>query len=169
MDPQEVQEWTPLIEKVARSVSHDFPGVDYDDLHQDLWVFVLDATTVLSPADAGAARALYRQARIKAWEHRRWQLAQTDQYQYTRHDVIFLLQTVFNPEEWEDAWVPDDAVSLMPWSDPVELSCDVSRAVDSLSDSDQFKLRSAFYYGNEVRGLQGAIDRVVGALNGGGA
>ena len=133
MKPAEVEAWSALIEKSARFVAHDFPGVDEDDIIQSLWEMVLKNRHRLD-IDAGKTSGiLVKSAKLIAWEQRKNDLYATGQYNYRPSDVRKILKDAISNETWNNTFVPIDAKSMTN-IDSWDVSADVKWAFRKLSE-----------------------------------
>jgi DNA-directed RNA polymerase specialized sigma24 family protein len=160
-------DWTTLIERAARFVAADFPGVEAEDLRQDLWVIVLEKG--LDPEHHGAASLLEKIAKHKAWEYRKDHLYDTSQYDYRQSDVRELLETTFQRDAWQGAWAPADAASEDRMQG-FEMRADIKIAWEKLPESYKKVIFMRYALGdtlpnNERVRLTRAIDRLTEILN----
>lgn len=137
--PEEVTRWDDLITRTARFVASDFPGVDRDDLRQELWVWLLEKSNRKAPDAYGVARLVTTIARRMAWRQRAENLQNTSQYDYRRSDLCAILETTFTYNDWEGGFVPKDAQSIDSdvAYDAVDVRMDITWAFEGLSAAHQ--------------------------------
>jgi DNA-directed RNA polymerase specialized sigma24 family protein len=168
-------ELLPIVEQASRSVARDYPGVDADDIYQELCVFVLENERYLKPEEtAGTRYILYRAAHIYARKERAAGLFASVQYDYRPSDVRAILETAFSePEMWLDAQVPDDAVSRKTSGvDGLDVTLDVRNALRELSPVDHGAIFGRYADGvvpeagsAERKRLDRAVHRLTEAVN----
>lgn len=165
----------PLIEPLSRSVARSYPGVDADDIYQELCLFVLQHGNSLDVEnEAGCRHILGRTAHIYAGQERSASLTATCQYNYRPQDVRKILETALNDdrEAWPHCHVPEDAKSLKG-SAAIEVTLDIRMAMEELPYADACALLSRYRDGEvpdptsaERKRLDRAVDRLCEALNG---
>lgn len=165
----------PLIEPMSRSVSRSYPGVEADDIYQELCLFVLQHGDSLDVEnESGCRHILARAAHIYAGAERAAGLSATCQYNYRPQDVRKILETALNSdrESWPHCHVPEDAKSLKG-SAAIEVALDIRMALEELACTDASALRSRYQYGEVPdptsaarKRLDRAVDRLCEALNG---
>lgn len=124
MEVEDQELWHTLILKATWDAARNFPDIDKEDLIQDLYEFVLSTPTIVDPRRTGLLGLLKKQAKKMAWLQRKEHLQGTSQYNYCTDDVKKLLETVFDQEDWDGAWVPKDAQSEDATA-PIEVRVDV--------------------------------------------
>lgn len=122
-----------LIDSVAKIVAKDYPDVDWEDLRQEMALFVVKhGKSIKLKEEGGNPKWLMeRVAKQAAKEARAKHLILTSQYAYRPSDVKEILETAFSPESRENTFIPEDAVSL-DGIDSIQLSSDVLAAYDML-------------------------------------
>jgi len=122
-----------IIDSLAKSVAKDYPDIDWEDLRQEMAIFVVkNGKSIKLKEDGGNPRWLMeRVAKQAAKEIRTQHLILTAQYAYRPSDVKEILETAFNPEARESSYVPEDAVSL-DGIDSLQISSDVMAAYELL-------------------------------------
>lgn len=174
MSPRNLEDWIEPARKVARFVSFDYPDVEQDDIQQELLLFVAEnSTTLRDPDQVGAVQALEKRAKLYCREQRREHLSLTAQYSYRTSDVRRILETAFDYQDWENAFVPEDAKSdLHKSSDAVELTADIRWAMAYLPEQYQNAIYSAFREHdypdgrtNSRKQLNRAVSALVDVLN----
>lgn len=118
-----------LIDSVAKIVARDYPDIDWEDLRQEMALFVVkNGKSIKLKEDGGNPKWLMeRVAKQAAKETRTKHLILTSQYAYRPSDVKEILETAFYPESRESSFVPEDATSL-DGIDSLQLSSDVLAA-----------------------------------------
>lgn len=115
-----------LISKIASSVSRDFPGIEQEDISQQLYLTVMtNRSTFKHPDNAGVTGALWRIAKQYATQLRAEALHLSAQYAYRPSDVRQILEHTFDRAEWFDTEVPEDARSLKASADQLDLQSDI--------------------------------------------
>jgi DNA-directed RNA polymerase specialized sigma24 family protein len=122
-----------VIDRVARSVAKDYPDIEWEDVRQELVVFVLQHGKSIKLREEGGNPKwlLERVAQTYAKKNRTQHLILTSQYAYRPSDVKQILETAFMPEQRENTYVPEDASSL-DGIDSLQISSDVMAAYELL-------------------------------------
>lgn len=165
----------PLIEALARSTARSYPGVEADDIYQEVCLFVLQHGQDLDVEnESGCRYILSRAANIYADGERAAQLHNTSQYNYRPQDVRRILETALDDdrENWPNTHVPDDAKSIKG-SAALEVTLDIRQALGELAHADYSAIRARYSLGlvpeagsAERKRLDRAIDRLTEQLNG---
>lgn len=98
------------IDRVSRHVARDYPDIDWEDVRQELALFVIkNGKSIKLPGDGGNPRwILDRVANDYCKKLRTQHMALSPQYAYRPSDVALILETAFlNPDHI--GYVPDDA------------------------------------------------------------
>jgi hypothetical protein len=121
------------IETVSKTVAKDYPDLEWQDVQQELALFVVQhGKSIKLREDGGNPRwLLERVAQTYAKKNRTQHLILTSQYAYRPSDVKKILETVFFPEQAENTHVPEDATSL-DQIDSLQISSDVLAAYELL-------------------------------------
>ena len=121
------------IETVAKTVAKDYPDLEWQDVQQELALFVVQhGKSIKLREDGGNPRwLLERVAQTYAKKNRTQHLILTSQYAYRPSDVKKILETVFFPEQAENTHVPEDATSL-DQIDSLQISSDILAAYELL-------------------------------------
>lgn len=137
----EVEDLLQMIDRIARTVSNDYPDIEYDDVYQTLALFVVqNGKSIKSREEGGNPNwLLKRVAHSYAKKERTEQLALSIQYSYKASDVSKMLETAWNLEDIEKTHVPEDAISLAG-NDALEVGSDVRAALSTLSYDDRVSL-----------------------------
>jgi hypothetical protein len=109
--------WNPLISRIARYVSSDFPDIETEDLSQDLFCFVLERGWE-RPENQPSEYILRRVARMKAAGYRAEHLTLSAQYAYRTSEVRQILEHLFDREDWPRrsvAAAPIDGREVAQW------------------------------------------------------
>jgi DNA-directed RNA polymerase specialized sigma24 family protein len=122
-----------LIDRVARNVAKDYPDIDWEDVRQELCVFVLShGSSIKLKHEGGNPKwLLERVAQTYCKNVRTQHLILSAQYAYKPSDVKKILETAFFPERVSETHIPDDAVSL-DGIDDIQISSDVMAAYAKL-------------------------------------
>lgn len=91
--------WRSAVERTARYVARDFPGVEQEDLQQDLWGVIIEQGWT-EPDDKTVLHALRTVARVQAYKYRTEQLSISPQYAYQPSEVRSILKKVFDHQDW---------------------------------------------------------------------
>ncbi len=168
-------ELIPMVESVARTVAREYPGVDHEDLYQDMCLWVLEHGGSLKiEEEKGTRYIIYRAAHILAGQERAEQLRMTAQYNYRPADVRRILETAFGGrEEWLQSFVPDDAASIKSTgTDGLDVTIDVRTAIEEMSPEDAEIIMSRYARGlvpdpnsAERKRLNRAVDRLCESIN----
>ena len=99
------------IDRVAKRVAKDYPDIDWEDIRQELAVFVLTNGPSIKLRDEGGnpVKFLELVAQTYSGKQRAQHLSLSPQYAYRPSDVKLILETAFEPESISSAYVPDDA------------------------------------------------------------
>jgi hypothetical protein len=121
------------IETVSKTVAKDYPDLEWQDVQQELALFVVQhGKSIKLREDGGNPRwLLERVAQTYAKKNRTQHLILTSQYAYRPSDVKKILETIFFPEQAENTHVPEDATSL-DQIDSLQISSDVLAAYELL-------------------------------------
>ncbi len=142
--------WKEMVERTAKFVARDYPNVEWQDVAQELYLFLLEKSGKMkSPDQPFAANVLTKQARLVCQRERAQHNYVTSQYFYRNSDVRKILQTVYDRKDWEEAHVPEDARSEFR-DDRLEVSADVKRALQELNHSDQEVLFRRYALGEDM-------------------
>lgn len=100
-----------VIDRVARKVSADYPDVDWQDVRQELVVFILEHGKSIKLREHGGNPSwlLNRVAQTYCLKLRSQHMSLTPQYAYRTSDIQKILETAFFPEDRSETHVPDDA------------------------------------------------------------
>lgn len=100
------------IDIVAKTVARDYPDISWEDLRQDLVVFVLQNGKSLKPRSEGGnpKKILQLVALKKAKDYRTEHMVLSPQYAYKPDDIKNILETAFFLPD-RSSYVPDDARS----------------------------------------------------------
>jgi predicted DNA-binding protein YlxM (UPF0122 family) len=132
----------------AAKLSRRFPTVSYEDIHSEMWVWILDHQEKVAETLEADPRALAFYLRT---EGRRYALAERarvsgyhvqDLYFYTTAQLYGLLPVVFDYEDWQPTGITGDVGQPKGKSDPktggnlVAMLADVSQGLLSLREHD---------------------------------
>lgn len=166
--------WETAINKTVRFVVYDFPGVDREDVLQDLWEFVLSNPSLHSPDDDGVMGLLMKIGKRICWQYRKEDLRATSQYDYRPSDVRMILDNQFDYDDWCRTYVPPDCRSQLG-NDHLDLAAEMSVALKQLQQESPSLHRAVVrWYGDNDRHPAGsperythgrAINRLVEILN----
>lgn len=99
------------IDRIARKVAKDYPDIDWEDVRQELVVFVLtNGPSIKLREDGGnPSKFLELVAQTYCGKQRAQHLSLSPQYAYRPSDVKLILETAFQADDIPNAYVPDDA------------------------------------------------------------
>jgi DNA-directed RNA polymerase specialized sigma24 family protein len=100
------------IDRVARNVASDYPDIDWQDLRQELALFVLERGKSIKLRDQGGnpKRLLVLVANDYCKKLRTQHMSLSPQYAYRPTDIVQILDTAFFDSP-DNGYVPDDARS----------------------------------------------------------
>lgn len=188
------EELAESIDIIARRVARDYPDIDWEDVRQELCIYVLTNANSIKPRSEGGnpERFLTLEAQTYCGKVRAEHLTFTPQYAYRPSDIKLILETAFENSP-RSAFVPDDARSPLSttfnvfdagstWSvhdvdpfheiDSVEIASDVKAAIKQLKPTDREALFDRYVLGiqpgNDSWGrkkLNRAINRLTHKIN----
>lgn len=131
--PASYEDLAEMIDRVARFVAKDYPDIDWEDVRQELALFVVQNGKSIKLREEGGNPKwlLERVAQMYCKNVRAQHLILSPQYAYKPSDVKEILETVFNREDVENIHIPEDAVSL-DRIDSLDISSDILAAYDRL-------------------------------------
>ena len=134
--PSTYDDLKEMIDSVAKKVARDYPDVDWEDLRQQLVVFVLENGKSLKLRDQGGnpRKILTLVAESYSKKLRVQHLTLSPQYAYRPSDVILILETCFNVDMVQAGYVPDDA------RDPL------SKTFNVFDDEKSFAIKEQDYF-----------------------
>lgn len=158
--------WEGQIAKTAKWVSKDFPEVDEEDLYNDLVVYVFSNQKLTDPKKPGVATGLYREARKICWNYRKQALHISAQYSYRTSDVRKILDTLFQDEESQYTYLPEDQRSFYD-DDRLATNSDIRYAYSKLPEAYQKTIYDRFALKLDVTNnrLYPALGRMCDILN----
>jgi hypothetical protein len=166
-------EWvSPIIKQAAGQLARRWPGIDRDDIEQEIWVSLLPDFEKL-PADADyIGRCAYRAGQTYASNERYFYTLKTAQWVYTPNEVRALFRDAFfDPACWEEMPTRESANTLAAGGVVVAL-WDLKRVYADLPD--QYREVIAQCYRDRPgvarddatkKRLQRAVDRATRLLN----
>lgn len=159
--------WEDLVARTSKFVSKDFPEVEYEELFQDLMLFVLATPRLESPDNSGMPTALYRKAVAVCWEYRKQGLTLSAQYAYRTSDVKRILETLFDHSKWDGSYLPEDMQGEEVFDDKIVAHSDVRVAYDKLSKPLRKNLFLRYALQEEVSEdkIRYALERICDVLN----
>ncbi|WP_326827337.1 hypothetical protein [Streptomyces sp. NBC_01751] len=167
--------YTKLADSVARKVADEYPGIDADDIRQEILLHVTEKRSTYESKDYpdGQLRKNFRNAGIAyAGRERYTFIYHSAEYVYTSSEIRQLFdKAFFQPELWEKAPVKEDGVSIASGGIVVAL-WDLDRAYSSLPALDAAVIAKRYEQGEtlsqaETMRLSRAIDRITRMLNNG--
>jgi hypothetical protein len=167
--------YTKIAESVARKVAEEYPGIEADDIRQEILLHVMEKKTTYEATDYpdGQLRRNFRQVAISyAGRERYAYIYQSSEYVYTSPEIRQLFEKAFfQPELWEKPPTKDDGVSVAAGGIVVAL-WDLDRAYSLLPVLDAEVIAKRYERGEalssaETMRLSRAIDKIVRTLNNG--
>lgn len=170
--------WTryqTIAESVAKKVADEYPGIDAEDIRQEILLHVLEKRSTYESTDYpdGQLRKNFRKIAISyAGRERYLYIYHSAEYVYTSSEVRALFdQGFFQPEMWEKAPTKDDGISVTSGGAVVAL-WDLDRAYADLAPQDAEVIAKKYERGETLTGtesmrLSRAIDKVTRFLNNG--
>lgn len=147
--PSTFEDLKEMIDSVAKKVARDYPDVDWEDLRQQLVVFVLENGKSLKLRSEGGnpRKILTLVAESYSKKLRVQHLTLTPQYAYRPSDVMLILETCFNPDMVQAGYVPDDA------RDPLSKTFNVFDDEKSfaIKEQDYFHMADAMEVSSDVK------------------
>lgn len=171
MDEFNIRQYDTLIGRISSFVAHDFPNLDEAEIRGELTLAMMESRPDVAPDDRALYRVLLGRARRYAVQQRTEDLSKTSQYEYRPSEVRRMLEEVFDPLEWVNTYVPQDAKSIdLGGCDAIELTADISWAMDLLPEKDRGLLRKRYEDQEDLsitqdRALLRTIDRLTNILN----
>lgn len=165
------EDLSDAIDRVARRSAMDYPDVDWEDVRQELILFVLEHGESIRLKEYGGNPVwlLGRVARSYCTKLRSQHMSLSPQYAYRPSDVRKILETALNPAERVDTFVPDDAKNPLAktfavfdldgagssvkerdpfaFADAMEVASDVSAAYDRLNEEERRSLFKRYVLG----------------------
>ncbi|MBT2541369.1 hypothetical protein J7E99_11775 [Streptomyces sp. ISL-44] len=167
--------YTKLAEGVARRVADEYPGIDADDIQQEILLHVTEKRAHYegSAYPEGTLRKNFRKVAISYAGRERYAfIYHSAEYVYTSSEVRQLFEKAFfQPELWEKAPTMDDGVSVASGGIVVAL-WDLDRAYSLLPVLDAAVIAKRYEHGEalssaETMRLSRAIDKITRTLNNG--
>lgn len=146
-----------LIDRVARKVSADYPDIDWEDVRQELVVFVLEHGKSIKLREHGGNPSwlLNRVAQSYCLKVRSQHMSLTPQYAYRPSDIKKILETAFFPDSRAETHVPDDARN--PLSNTFTVY-DQDGAGSGVKDRDPFLEVDAMEVASDVMAAYGRLN-----------
>jgi DNA-directed RNA polymerase specialized sigma24 family protein len=167
-----LNEWLDYSQKVAKSFARSFPGIEWEDIHQEMAILLIEKGEEIAAAatkDAYIKKALQNVSYNYCMRERDASLFFSDQYDY-RPDTVRSLLVQYYGGDVKSLFVPDDARSVRG-DDNLAMYGDVSRAVEMLPESHQKALERKYADGLEAdtpaerKALSRAVIRLTRVLN----
>ncbi len=165
--------FTKLADQVAKKVAIEYPGIEADDIRQEILLHVVEKEAVYEGAEYvdGQLRKNFRQVAVSfAGRERYTYIYHSAKYVYTSSEVRQLFEgAFFQPEMWEKAPTKDDGVSITAGGVVVAL-WDLDRAYSTLSVLDAEVIAKKYERGESLTSaesmrLSRAVDKIVRVLN----
>jgi DNA-directed RNA polymerase specialized sigma24 family protein len=167
--------YTKIAESVAQRVAEEYPGIDAEDIRQEILLHVIEKKTTYESTDYpdGQLRKNFRNVAVSYAGRERYAfIYHSAEYVYTSSEVRQLFERAFfQPEMWETAPTMDDGVSVASGGVVVAL-WDLDRAYSALSVLDAAVIAKRYEQGDalssaETMRLSRAIDKITRSLNNG--
>jgi DNA-directed RNA polymerase specialized sigma24 family protein len=167
--------YTKLAESVAQRVAEEYPGIEADDMRQEILLHIVEKKSTYEANDYpdGQLRKNFRNVAISyAGRERYTYIYHSAEYVYTSPEVRQLFERAFfQPEMWETAPTKDDGVSVASGGVVVAL-WDLDRAYSALPVLDAQVIAKRYEQGAplssaETMRLSRAIDKITRSLNNG--
>lgn len=167
--------YTKIAESVAQRVADEYPGIDAEDIRQEILLHVAEKQSTYESTDYpdGQLRKNFRNVAINYAGRERYAfIYHSAEYVYTSSEVRQLFERAFfQPEMWETAPTMDDGVSVASGGVVVAL-WDLDRAYSALPVLDAAVIAKRYEQGNalssaETMRLSRAIDKITRSLNNG--
>ncbi|MCB5179533.1 hypothetical protein [Streptomyces antimicrobicus] len=165
--------YTKIATAVARRIADEYPGIEAEDIQQQILLHVLEKRSTYESADYpdGQLRNNFRKIGVSyAGRERYAYIYHSAEYVYTSSEIRQLFERAFfQPELWEKAPTKDDSVSVAAGGIVVAL-WDLDRAYSSLGPLDAAVIAKRYEWGEalspaETMRLSRAIDKVTRFLN----
>lgn len=164
----------PAIEKAAKRLSREWPGIEADDIRQEMTLCIVERAENIAKHDDRESIALgvARKAGLAYCSGERYfYQTSTAEWIYTPKEVRRVLASYyFNAEGWEDAPKKRDLGQTIE-GDGISIALmDVRDALEALAEKDQALIVRVFDYGERVKDAERkatdrAIDRMTTYLN----
>lgn len=171
--PASFEDLAETIDRVARRVAGDYPDIDWEDVRQELSLFVImNGESIKLREDGGNPTWLLNKvAQTYCLKVRTQHMSLSPQYAYRPSDVKKILETAFSVEDVMETYVPDDAKS-MKGLDEVEIASDVKAAYDRLNQDERVSIFRRYALGQvpdnasyERKKLNAAVKKLTHKLN----
>jgi hypothetical protein len=162
-----------IADSVAKKVAAEYPGIDAEDIRQEILLFVVEKKSTYENYDYpdGQLRLNFRKiATSYAGRERYAFIYHSAEYVYTSPEVRSLFENAFfQPEMWEKPPVKDDGISVTSGGVSVAL-WDLDRAYNALAPLDAEVIAKRYERGDslssaETMRLSRAIDKISRFLN----
>lgn len=171
--PASFEDLQEVIDRVAKRVAGDYPDIDWEDVRQELALFVIvNGESIKLKEDGGNPTWLLNKvAQTYCLKVRAQHMSLSPQYAYRPSDVKKILETAFSVEDVMDTYVPEDAES-MKGLDQVEIASDVKAAYDRLNLDERVAIFRRYALGQvpdnasyERKKLNAAVKKLTYKLN----
>ncbi|MDT0472800.1 hypothetical protein RM863_11760 [Streptomyces sp. DSM 41014] len=165
--------FTRIADSVAKKVALEYPGIDAEDIRQEILLFIVEKKSTYEKTDYpdGQLRLNFRKVAISYAGRERYRyIYHSAEYVYTSSEVRALFDAAFfQPEMWEKPPVKDDGISVTSGGACVAL-WDLDRAYASLSPADAEVIAKRYERGDslssaEAMRLTRAVDKITRFLN----
>jgi hypothetical protein len=168
-------EWvSEIVKRAAATVARKWPGIDRDDIGQEIWVKILPAWSKLVRDDDYVFKVACRAGNGYAADERYYYTHMSAEWVYTPAEVRGLFrEAFFDPGAWEQMPTEETSNTLRAGGVVVSL-WDLREVWGELSDAQRHAIEHAYRDAGDGEGLdpaarktlQRAIDTATRALNG---
>ena len=108
MSQTRYDDYVDVVQRVAKFSARRYPNVDWEDISQEMMIWVLQTEKLTAPDADDTFTILRNLAQRLVKKERAENLHRSAQYDYSLSDVIRILDDSLEKEEWERGWVPED-------------------------------------------------------------
>lgn len=172
MENFSLEDWLVYTEKVAKSFARSFPGIEWDDIYQEMAILLVTKGEEIAEAaskDSYIKKALQNVAHNYCMKERDSAFFYSDQYDY-RPDNVRILLGQFYAGDVKNLFVEEGAKSVRG-DDNLAMYGDISRALEVLPEGQQKALESKYADGVDPetatgrKALSRALTRLTKVLN----
>lgn len=163
----DLTEWLEYAKKVAKSFERSFPGIEWEDIYQEMAVLLVskgEEIAAVATKESYIKKALQNVSHNYCMKERDAAFFYSDHYDY-RPDYVRILLGEFYAGDAKNLFVEDGAKTVRG-DDNLAMYGDISRALDSLPESQQKVLESKYADGVDPQTATGrkALSRVLARL-----
>jgi len=151
-------DWQPITElakRVGKKYAAKYPGIDAEDISQEVLVKLVEHPDILRafPENIAVVTALMGKLAAGYASMERYDYTvRSAKYLYTPDEVRALLEHAYWDESLRETSVPtgpDDRTALVVWQNVCVALWDLDAAFTALNPADAFRLQSRYWMGNE--------------------